>query len=237
MALVTPSPSPPPWGFSDGQLEALKWIAVGFMFLDHIGRLLLGYSTHSWVFAASRVAFPLFAIILALNLARGGDRAARAARTARRLGLWCVIAIAPSVWARGSPELVNVLGTLALGSALCWALASRGALALRVGVTLAATAAGHFVEFGIAGVLLIPAVFMWAGAGRAEAGLLALLLLGVTAWFNAVFGGVPAFLGTLACIPIAWALRQLPLRMPRAQLAFYVLYPLHLAVIGALKAA
>src|SRR5215212_1508190 len=100
-----------PFGWSDGQLEALKWIALASMFLDHFGRHLLGYGQETWVFALGRVAFPLFVLVLALNLSRPGDRTARAPRTARRLALWCVVAVLPPVWARGEPMLVNVLGT------------------------------------------------------------------------------------------------------------------------------
>lgn len=39
-------------GFIDGQLEALKWIALGFMLVNHFGRLLLGFEHHSLVRAA-----------------------------------------------------------------------------------------------------------------------------------------------------------------------------------------
>ena len=69
-----------PLSFSDGQLEALKWIALASMFLDHFGRHLLGWGQETWVFALGRIAFPLFALVLALNLARAGrPRGARGA--------------------------------------------------------------------------------------------------------------------------------------------------------------
>lgn len=228
--------TPLPLGFTDGQLEALKWIAMALMFLDHFGRLLLGYGVDTWVFALSRAAFPLFAIVLGLNLARPGQQAARAARTARRLALWCLVAVPPSIWARGEPLLVNVLGTLALGAALCWALAASGPAWARLALALLAMVAANWVEFGLPGVLLIPAVYAWATSGRAEAGLMALLLLLVTGWLNALFGGWPALLGTGASLAIAGTARQLPVRVPRYKLAFYLVYPLHLALIGALRA-
>jgi hypothetical protein len=53
--------------FTDGQLEALKWIALASMFLDHFGRHLLGWGQDTWVFALGRIAFPLFAWVLALT--------------------------------------------------------------------------------------------------------------------------------------------------------------------------
>lgn len=224
-----------PLGFQDGQLEALKWIALASMFLDHFGRHLLGWGQDTWVFALGRIAFPLFAVVLALNLARDGDRARRSARTAVRLGLWCVVAVVPSVWARGEPQTVNVLGTLALGAALCWAIASPAHWAARGLAIVAVTAASWWVEFGLAGVFLVGAMFLWCTQRQIEAALLAALPLLLTALQNASFGGVPALLGTLAGVPIALLVRQMPMRMPRLKLAFYLVYPVHLALIGALK--
>jgi TraX protein len=129
-----PSASQRPLGFTNGQLEFLKWIALATMFLDHFGRHLLGYGKDTWIFASGRMAFPLFALVLALNLAREGERAARAWRTAKRLAVWCAVAVLPSVWARGEPMLVNVLGTLGLGATLCWTIASTAGLPLRLAV-------------------------------------------------------------------------------------------------------
>lgn len=232
---MLPSPtSGGPFGFANGQLEALKWIALASMFLDHFGRHLLGYGHETWVFALGRVAFPLFVLVLALNLAREGDRVARAARTARRLAVWGAVAVLPSIWARGEPMLVNVLVTLALGAALCWALESRTPVVLRIAVGVAV--ASLYVEFGLAGVFLVPAIYLWATQGRKEAAVLAGLLYLMTAWLNASFGGLPALLGTLLCLPLAWGVRRLPISVPRLKLAFYLVYPLHLALIGALKA-
>jgi hypothetical protein len=231
----SPSRFAAPLGFTDGQLEALKWVALASMFLDHFGRHLLGYGQDTWVFALGRIAFPLFAIVFALNLGREGDRAARAARSARRLAFWCAVSVIPSVMARGEPMLVNVLGTLALGAALCWSLASTAPMALRVAVCIAVALASWYVEFGLAGVFLMPAVYLWSNERRPETAMLALALLLLTAWLNARFDGLAAMLGTLAGLPIAWAVRRLPVSMPRMQLAFYLVYPLHLLLIGLLK--
>lgn len=224
--------------FTDGQLEVLKWIALGSMFVDHFGRHLLGLGQETWVFALGRVAFPLFALVLALNLARAGDRSARSARTAKRLALWGLVSLLPSIWARGDPMVVNVLATLGLGAVLCWVFASAARLALRLAVCIAAAVASLHVEFGLAGVFLVPAIYLWRSGPQPGAAVLAALCLLSTAWLNASFGGgLVAVLGTLACVPIAWCVRRLPVAAPRLQLAFYLVYPLHLALIGGLKSA
>lgn len=227
------------WHIGDGQIEALKWIALASMFTDHIGRLLLGHDQQGWVFALGRVAFPLFALVLGINLARPGDGAGRAARSFARLALWCGVAVIPSILARDDPYLVNVLGTLALGAAMVWALASAAALPLRMAACLAAAAASWFVEFGLAGVFMVPVVYLLCAQRPAQPGtalLLAALWL-ATAWLNASFGGALAFVFTLAGLPLVWLVARLPLRMPRWQLGFYAIYPLHLLVIGLLKRA
>jgi hypothetical protein len=226
-----------PLGFTDGQLEAIKWLAMASMLLDHVGRLLLGHGESSWVFALSRTAFPLFALALALNLARPGDAGSRSLRTARRLALWCLVATVPAIWARGQPWLVNVLGTLALGALACWAFESPRSIGQRLAVLLATVAVSPWVEFDLPGVLLVLAFFLAARHRQAHLFVLAAVLLGLTGWLNAVFGGAQAFAGTLAIVPIAWAMRLLPMRIPRVQFLFYLAYPAHLAVIGVLRQA
>src|SRR4030095_2808788 len=221
--------------FSDGQLEALKWIALASMFLDHFGRHLLGWGQDTWVFALGRIAFPLFALVLALSLARAGVRAARAARTARRLALWCAVSVLPSIWARGEPSLVNVLGTLGLGAALCWAIASPAPMVWRAAVCLAATVGSRGVEFGLPGVFVIPAIYLWCTQRQPEAALLALVFFLLTVWLNTSFGGWPGLWGTLAVLPVGGGVGRLAVSVPRLQFAFYLVYPLHLALIGALK--
>jgi hypothetical protein len=222
--------------FTDGQLEALKWLALASMFLDHVGRHLLGWGQDTWVFAGGRLAFPLFAFVLGMNLAREGEQAQRSARVAGRLGLWAGISVFPSVLARGDPHVLNVLATLSLGAALCWTLASDRSLALRLAACIAIALASQHVEFGLAGVFLVAAVYVWRNDGQAGSAVLAAVLFLAVGWLNAFFGGVPALLGTLACVPIAWAVSRLPVQAPRLQLAFYLVYPLHLGLIGVLKA-
>lgn len=228
---VRPAPA-----FTDGQLETLKWIALASMFLDHFGRHLLGWGQDTWVFAGGRIAFPLFAFVLGMNLARGGDQAARAARVASRLGLWAGISVFPSVLARGDPHVINVLATLSLGAALCWTLVSGRSVLLRLAACIAIALASLHVEFGLAGVFLVSAVFVWRNDAQWGSLLLAAVLFLSTGWLNASFGGAAAMLGTLACVPIAWAVSRLPVRAPRLQLAFYLVYPVHLGLIGVWKA-
>jgi len=226
-----------PFGFTDGQLETLKWLALASMFLDHFGRHLMGWPQDSWVFAGGRFAFPLFALVLGVNLAREGDRATRAGRTALRLAGWCVVSVLPSIWARGDPQMVNVLGTLSLGAALCWTLASPAPVALRLLVCAASAVAAWWMEFGIGGVFLVPAVWLLCTRPDPGTAIVAASLLFATAWLNGQFGGWPAFACTVGALAVAALVRALPVSMQRWRYLFYAGYPIHLALIGWLKHA
>jgi hypothetical protein len=230
------SATPAPW-FTDGQLEVLKWIAVGSMFIDHFGRHLFEWSQDSIVFGAGRLAFPLFVLVLACNLARPGDRAARTKRTAIRLVIACAVSTPAVIWARGEPELVNVFGTLGLGTALCWVLATEGRLAWRAPLCGVLCALANHVEFDVMGACLVPAIYLWRAEGRREAAAFAVAMLLALAHLNGSFGGLNGYLGTLAVVPLCWAVARLPLRAPRLRWVFYAIYPVHLALIGALNAA
>lgn len=219
-----------PW--TDGQIEALKWVGLAAMGLDHVGRFLLGAGERSWVFAGGRLAFPLFALALGLNLARPGDAAGRARRTGARLAAWAAVSVLPSILMRGHPQVLNVLATLGLGTALAWAFVAPVRLSTGLAVCATAVLAARWVEFGLAGVLLVPLVFL--ALHRREAGLWWAVgaLLVALAWHNGRAGGLGAAACTLAVTPLALAVRALPLRVPATGRLFYVLYPLHLSLIG-----
>ena len=80
------------------------------------------------------------------------------------------------------------------------------------------------------------AVYLFAVRPEPGLALVAVLLLFATGWLNQRLGGWPAWWATVAAAPIAAAVHGLPWSMPRRQLLFYAVYPLHLAAIGALKA-
>jgi hypothetical protein len=229
---------PAPWlilEFTDGQLEAMKWFAFGTMLIDHFGRYAFGMSEQSWAFAVSRVTFPLFALVLAVNLARPGDRAARAFRTARRLALWAGISLLPSWWARDAFLPVNVLATLALGALVFAVLERARRVVARLGITLMAAIVGAFAEFSVPGVLLVPALATYVASGRALSGSMALAGFGLVAGLNLSVGDGWAVVGTFAAAPVALALCRLPLRVRRRKWVFYASYPAHLAAVVAVR--
>ena len=69
---------------------------------------------------------------------------------------------------------------------------------------MAVTVASQWVEFGLPGVFVIPAIYLWCTQRQPEAALLALVFFSLTVWLNTSFGGWPGLWGTLAVLPIAW---------------------------------
>lgn len=235
--VLFPSSPASPWpNFTDGQLELLKWIGVVSMFIDHFGRLLFGWGLETIVFGAGRLAFPLFALVLVCNLARPGDQATRAKRIALRLAFACAVATPAAIWARGEPMHINIFGTLGLGAALCWIFSSQSNLAWRVVLCGLIAIAGLYVEYGLIGISLVAAIFLWRFKPRRDTAVLAAIMLLALTYFNASFGGIYGLVGTLAALPLAWAVTYVPVVMPRMPWLFYAIYPAHLALIGALKA-
>lgn len=231
-----PATPTPPWPtFTDGQLEFMKWLAVLSMFIDHFGRHLFGWSDESLVFGAGRLAFPLFALVLACNLARPGDQIARAKRTALRLALACAVATPAAIWARGDPAVINIFGTLSLAAALLWILTSKQHHEWRIPFFVLVAIASWYVEFVFIGVVLVAAFAFWQRKPSRSMATLAAVALISLAGFNTLFGGAYGLLGTFAVLPVVWAVRYLPIIIPRMPWLFYAIYPVHLALIGALK--
>ena len=207
------------------------------MFIDHFGRLLFGWGLETIAFGAGRLAFPLFALVLACNLARPGDQAARTKRIALRLAFACAVATPVVIWVRGEPTYINIFGSLGLGTALCWVFVSKSNLAWRVVLCGLIAIAGMYVEFGLIGVGLVAAIFVWRFKRRRETAALAAIVLLALTYFNAGFGGVYGVIGTVVVLPLVWAVTYLPVVMPRMPWLFYAIYPAHFALIGALKAS
>jgi hypothetical protein len=217
---------------SDGQLEALKWIAFGSMLIDHVGRYAFGLGLESWAFAAGRLAFPLFAFVLASNLAREGSRGARAWRTSRRLAVWALISVLPSWWARDAWLPVNVFATLSIGAALCGIIDSGRSAVVRVAVFAVGIAAAVFVEFGVPGVLLVVAAQRVLIRWSAPSQYLVIAMIGLIAGVNMTFGGAMAAGCTIAAIGAVVAIQLVRREFPRFKWIFYAAYPLHLVAIG-----
>lgn len=197
-----------------GARELLKWIALLTMTGDHVAKVVFGGYVPV-VSELGRIAFPLFALVMACNLAQPG---ADLGKSIRRLVAWGVIAQPLHALAFGYWLPVNILLTFALAAVAVHALANNRAVLLLLA----------------AGVLPMLVDYQWAGVGFVLLGWLAfrhrqwwLLLLGLAAVCWANHNG-----WALLALPVVLALARVQWRLPRWRWAFYGYYVGHLAVLA-----
>ena len=221
---------------ADGSIEALKWLALVLMTFDHVNKYLL-HSTATAFFAGGRITLPLFAFVLAYNLARPGAlERGTYGRTLRRLAFFGTLASVPFMGLGGLMAgwwPLNIMATLAVATAILYLIERGGALR-------AAGALALFVVGGAVGEFWWPGVAVcvasWAFCKRpssARLGLWAVTVVALT--FNGwAFARMPLFnssLWALAAIPIILATLRTDLAVRRVRWAFYAYYPAHLAML------
>jgi TraX protein len=211
---------------SSGSLEALKWLALLLMTLDHVNKYLLHASVPE-LFATGRLALPLFGCVLGYNLARPGALASGAyARTARRLAAFGGIATLPFIALGGLGWWwwpLNIMATLLVATVCAWLIDVGGTARLLAAATLFIVG-GALVEFwwpGVAACLLA-----WAYCRRPSWLMLALWVGALASLYL-----VNRNLWALAAVPLIFAARHIGMKVPRRRLGFYVYYPVHLTVI------
>lgn len=210
-----------------GALEALKWLAVLSMLIDHVGALMLEQHKFSASYQVGRLAYPLFAMVLACRLAMQVQcKGALGLGPARRLLAWALLSAVPFALATGRVWPPDIFFTLALGAALCWLSDADYPWLARFGLHMLAVVASLGCDYFTPGVYLVPV--MYRMQRRPSLGLaLGLLVCAVgLSFLNASSVTLLAF----ALLMLAHGLR---LRWPRMPgLTFYALYPLHLTALA-----
>ncbi|MGN5743205.1 TraX family protein [Xanthomonas citri pv. mangiferaeindicae] len=215
--------------------ELLKWIAVICMTCDHVATIVYG----GYVPVLSqlgRIAFPLFAMVMAYNLAQDH---VDYAKSVRRLAIWGLIAQPVHAWAFGGWFPLNVLLTFCLAAALVLA-ADRRQWPL---VAVLSVVAPLLVDYQWVGVWLVWAFWWWfKDRGR---------LVNISAWYEPhstlLHLRFPLWISLAMCLLCfyngnAWALLAIPLvefgyrswKLPRTRWAFYGYYVGHLALLSGL---
>ena len=216
---------------SSDQQELLKWAAILSMTVDHVVKVF--YNALPLGVAVGRLAFPLFALLLAYNLTVRRVEPRR--YLAPLLLAGCVaqpayLSLFP--WAH-----LNIMFTLLLGIAFLpvtrrlqhsskvpasWAL---------VAVALVTLVLSSFVDYGFAGALLVPTFqTVLERFDPLSVALLALVLLQVNHFTSY------AFVGLLAPLLVYGVARCNVPTLPRNRWVFIVYYPLHLAALWLLRA-
>lgn len=197
-----------------GARELLKWIALLAMTGDHVAKVVFGGYVPV-VTELGRIAFPLFALVMACNLAQPG---ADLRKSMRRLALWGVIAQPLHALVFGSWLPFNILLTFALAAVAVHALANNRPLLLLLA----------------AGVLPMLVDYQWAGVGsvllawiafRHRAWWTLLIALAAVCWANRNGWAVLAVPVVLLAARVQW-------QLPRWRWMFYGYYVGHLLVLA-----
>ena len=221
-----------PLVIADGSLEALKWVALVLMTIDHINKYLL-HAGVPWMFAAGRLAMPLFAFVLAYNLARPDALAIGIyKRAAVRLACFGAMASVPAVALGGLGWgwwPLNVMATL-LAATLCIGLLNAGGFWRITGAVAVFVVCGSSVEFWWPGVGACVAA--WAFCRHPSWGQLAVWCAAVGSLYV-----INRNFWALAALPLIFAATSMAPALPRARYWFYVYFPLRLAVLWCVRTA
>jgi hypothetical protein len=225
--LRTPFDSPSPLAISDGTIEALKWLAMVAMTLDHINKYLFNEKLPG-IFEVGRLAMPLFGFVLAYNLARPyAMQRGLYARTMKRLALFGALATPICIGLGGGKLLngwwpLNVMFMLLVAAGMLYLLERRGMASL--GAVILFVVGGTLVEFWWFG--LIFCISAWRYCKAPSKWTLVFLLAAATLLYAANFN-----FWALAAMPLILAAPRIELNMPRFRYVFYAYYPTHLAVL------
>jgi len=208
---------------ASGALEVLKLAALVAMVIDHVNKYALDHA-YPFMEHIGRLAFPLFAFVIAANLRWN---TADPQRYFVRLAVWGVASQAIYTWATGRSEL-NILITLAIGVQLVLvvqALRQHPSVVdvLWLIVVIVATLS---CDYRLTGPLLVMLFHAWFARPGPYTALLA--ILGVAVLNGSLLFAPAALASLIVAGAVAWWQPRLP-RLTRYW--FYPFYPAHFAVI------
>ncbi len=212
-----------PLSLADGTLEVIKWLALVSMFYDHVMRIAWSGEGIGPATSFGRIAFPLFAFIMAYNLSRENVGPVVYQRTLRRLIGFGFLALPATYYFFGA-NFFNILFTFALAIALVWTL-EHWRLWWGVPLSIGLFLLSPWVEYGWPGVLLVLSFFAWQRFGLRPLVVLSLILAFV--FLNLANGNNLALLALF----IVAAGSLIAISFPRSKWLFYVVYPLHLWIL------
>jgi len=208
--------------FSNGSLEALKWLALLLMTADHINHFLLNFQL-PMMYNAGRVAMPIFGFVLAYNLTRANAlQSGIVIRTMKRLLIFGLLATPfYGLLYRWMP--VNIMFMLLLVTYLIYILENNQKYKWFIFIFVFFII-GIFVEYAWFGIAYCLAAWWFCKSP----GLLRMLV-----WIasTALLAVVNLNYWACAAIPLILLATKVRFNFPRLRYVFYAYYPIHLALL------
>ncbi len=225
--------SPPKIILSGGAIEAIKWLALIAMTLDHVNKVLLN-AQFPWMYAVGRLSMPLFGFVLAYNLAKPNIFKSYAYR--RVMTRTFIIGLAATPFYRAAFHYVglgslNIMFTLGLATCILF-LIDKSSHSGNADTTIITRASA--IALFILGSLFVGGQHVAVGCVLAawvycktQHGWTFLIWLLSTASLSLINGNHWA----VAAISLAFVVSKLHFKLPRLKWLFYAYYPLHLAIL------
>lgn len=195
------------------------------MTLDHINTFILN-GKYPLLFEAGRVVMPLFAFVLAYNLARTPKNESIYKRVMRRLLIYGLIAT-PFFIAIHSVSVIgwswyplNILFTLLVSTFCIYCLEKGDSMSFVAGIVLG----GAVVEFLHPAILFTIFSWQYCRSGKKYWLLFMLLMMFPIGIINMSMSG--AF-----SLVLIFLVSKVDINIPRARNCFYAFYPTHLSVL------
>ncbi len=206
-------------------MEAVKWLALLSMTIDHINRFFFNTEIYP-AYCAGRLAMPLFAFILAYNLAKPEvGSSGLYTKVLQRLLFFGLIATPGYMAMRQleQPFPLNIMFLLAAAVGIFYFLdkedKSHQLIALFIFLI-----GGFFVEYDWVGILFC--VTAWSYCRKPT-------LLTLSGWLIAFL--LLDFINNnhwaSISLPVIWFATKIDLKIPRIRYLFYIYYPLHLSIL------
>ncbi|WP_131782060.1 TraX family protein [Legionella gresilensis] len=212
---------------TDGTIEALKWLALLFMTIDHVNRIFFNPSYYP-AFCIGRLAMPLFAFVFAYNLARPVKLTSKIyLKMSRRLLLFGLLATPGYIMMLHLKSILplNIMFTLWVAATTIFIYSQKGGQPLAFCIFFVGSL---FVEFSWPGVALSVSFWLYL---RKPSILFATFILISYLLLNPVNNNNWA----MATIPIIFLATLIDIHFPRLRYLFWIYYPLHLTVLVLIK--
>ncbi|MDI9818523.1 MULTISPECIES: TraX family protein [unclassified Legionella] len=226
---LKPSGSLYPILISDSTLEALKWLAMLSMTVDHANRFFWHTSSYA-AYCFGRLAMPLFAFIFAYNLARPGvfERGFYF-KTFRRLTFFGILATPAYMAMKGLHHLwpLNIMFMLLIAAFLFFLYEKKGIVNILIALFLFLLGSA-FVEYSWPGVLFCISCWFYCR----NPSIFALI---ATFYSYYLIGHLNENNWALVTLPLIIFAAKIELRLPRIPYFFYIYYPGHLTLFWLLS--